>query len=181
MLYFHHYRTLAMRTALCMASLLTFSLQACGDKKDERFAEAEKLSKQKIEARKEAQATGELPKPQEGGAFNTFIPKGDGEFETVAAQEKNGFAEYKLKKGSKEVAMLAISDIANNPQAAEKFKSTTRSIEGYPLVDQGSTASALLVANRYQVKVLSRDASFTKVDREAWLKRFNLGGLAALK
>jgi hypothetical protein len=174
-------RSHAFGTVFLLGCAVFVSLTACGTKEDPRWAEAEKRSKQEIEARKEAQESGALPKPQEGGALNTFIPKASGEFETVASQEKNGFAEYKLKKSGKDVAMLAISDVANNPQAAEKFKTSTRMIDGFPLVDQGSTASALLVGSRYQVKVLSRDPAFTKTDREAWLAKFNLAGLAALK
>ena len=34
---------------------------------------------------------------------------------------------------------------------------------------------------RYQVKVLSRDASFTQSDRVDWLQKFDLQGLAQLK
>jgi hypothetical protein len=164
-------------TALAFA----FILSACGKKEDPRWGEANTKSKQAIEERKEAQKSGELPTPQDGGEFNKFFPKNEPGFEMIASQEKNGFAEYKLKKDGKDLAMIAISDVANNPKAAEKFTKAERNIGGYPLVDQGNTASAVLVAGRYQVKVLSRDASFTKADREAWLQKVNLAGLAALR
>lgn len=167
-------------TLLVLAVAFVFAFTAC-KKEDPRWSDAEKKAKEQVEAKKEAQESGALPTPQEGGSFNKFFPKSSGEFETVAAQEKDGFAEYKLKKDGKEMAMLAISDVANNPQAADKFKSSTRKIGGFPAVDQGSTATAVLVAGRYQVKVLSRDASFTKTDREVWLAKFNLSGLAGLK
>jgi len=36
------------------------------------------------------------------------------------------------------------------------------------------------VANRYQVKVLSRDPSFTASDRKEWIEKFDLAGLAQL-
>jgi len=117
----------------------------------------------------------------QGSQFNKFFPKGSGGFQTVAAQEKKGFAEYKLKQGGKDVAVLSINDTISTPTAAAKFNSSTQKIAGYPAVNQGSNGTAILVGDRYQVKVQSRDASFTQSDREAWLQRFNLSGLARLK
>lgn len=165
---------------LALAVLLACSVVAC-KKEDPRWSEADKKSKEAIEAKKEAQESGALPKPEEGGSFNKFFPKNEEGFDIVASQEKTGFAEYKLKKDGKDLAMIAISDVANNPQAADKFKSSSKTIGGFPAVDQGSTATALLVGGRYQVKVLSRAPEFTKADREAWLKKVNLQGLAAFQ
>jgi hypothetical protein len=162
------------RTAL-LACAVIVSLTACS-KEDPRWSEADKKSKEAIEAKKQAQESGALPKPEEGGSFNKFFPKNEAGYDMIASQEKTGFAEYKLKKDGKELAM-----IANNPQAADKFKSSTKKIGGFPAVDQGSTATAVLVGGRFQVKVLSRDASFTKANREAWLQKVNLAGLAAMK
>lgn len=119
-------------------------------------------------------------KPFPGGAFNRFFPAAGEGFERAASQEKEGFAEYKLKKDGKEMAMLAISDTATNPEAAAKFKNSDRQIGGYPAIEQGSTATAVLVDNRFQVKVLSRNPAFTRSDREAWLQKFDLRGLAGL-
>jgi hypothetical protein len=119
-------------------------------------------------------------KPLPGGSFNKFFPESSDGFTTTASQEKEGFAEYKLKKDGKDMAMLAISDTAANPEAATKFKESTRQIGGYPAIEQGTTATAVLVDNRFQVKVLSRNPAFTKNDREAWLQKFNLRGLAGL-
>ena len=48
-------------------------------------------------------------------------------------------------------------------------------------LNKGANITAVLVANRYQVKVQSRDPSFSASDREAWLSKFNLGGLASVK
>lgn len=167
------------RTVLLLCTVLV-SLTAC-KKEDPRWGEADKKSKEAIEAKKQAQESGALPKPEEGGSFNKFFPKNEVGYEIVASQEKTGFAEYKLKKDGKDLAMIAISDVANNPQAADKFKTSTKKIGGFPAVDQGSTATAVLVGERFQVKVLSRDASFTKANREAWLQKVNLTGLAAMK
>lgn len=171
------FQRISLLTAFCLVLVMV----SCGKKEDPRWAEAQKKAEQQLDAKKEAIKEGTMPKPQEGGGFNKFFPAAGDGFERVASQEKEGFSEYKLKKGGKEVAMLAINDIAANPSAADKFKSSTRMIGGFPAVDQGAMASAVLVANRYQVKVLSRDPSFTKADRDAWLAKFNLQGLSTMK
>ena len=119
-------------------------------------------------------------KPLPGGSFNKFFPAASDGYTTVASQEKEGFAEYKLKKDGKEMAMLSVSDTAANPEAAQKFQGSNRTIGGYPAVEQGSAATAVLVDNRFQVKVLSRSPLFTKNDRETWLQKFNLPGIAGL-
>ncbi len=116
-----------------------------------------------------------------GGKLNKYFPSSGGGFDRVFAQEKSGFAEAKLNKGGKNVAMLSINDIAGNPSAGAKFQSSSKQIGGYPAVSQGTKTTAVLVANRYQVKIQSKDTSFTESDREAWLSKFNLGGLASVK
>jgi hypothetical protein len=118
---------------------------------------------------------------EQGSSFNKFFPKADKGFEVVPAQEKKGFAEYKVNQDGKNVAMLAISDTTGNVTAAAKFKGSTLTIGGYPAVEQGQTTTAVLVGDRYQVKVLSRDPSFTQESRAAWLEKFDLKGLAKLK
>jgi len=123
-----------------------------------------------------------LPKKAvDGSKLNKYFPSSGGGFDRVFAQEKSGFAEAKLNKGGKNVAMLSINDIAGNPSAGAKFQQSTKKIGGYPSVTQGANITAVLVANRYQVKVQSRDPSFTASDREAWLSKFNLAGLASVK
>ncbi|MEB3359130.1 MAG: hypothetical protein VKK04_20555 [Synechococcales bacterium] len=117
---------------------------------------------------------------EKGGTFNQFFPGSQGSYEVVPAQEKQGFAEYKLKRDGETLAMLAISDTLSLPAAAAKYEGATEAIAGYPAVNQGDTATSLLVNGRYQVKVLSRSPSFTQADREAWLQKFDLLGLAQL-
>lgn len=120
-------------------------------------------------------------KPVAGSALNKFFPAAGDGYERVAAQEKEGTAIYKLKKDGKDAAELSISDTANNPGAVDKFKSASDKISGFPSLEQGSTATAVLVANRYQVKAISKNPSFTKDNRKAWLSKFDLKGLSALK
>lgn len=115
----------------------------------------------------------------QGASFNQFFPRSVSGYEIVPSQEKKGFAEYKVNQGGKTVAMLAINDTTGTG-AADKFQSSTMNIAGYPAVEQGQNATAILVNDRFQVKVLSRDAAFTKENRATWLQKFDLQGLANL-
>jgi hypothetical protein len=121
----------------------------------------------------------------QGSKFNQFFPKSQNGYDRVFTQEKKGFAEAKLNQGGKTVAMLAVSDAASDTtsgvSATKKLEKSTRQVAGYPAVDVGTTQTAVLVGDRYQVKVLSRDPSFTATDREAWIQKFDLNGLAKLK
>ncbi|MBR8830267.1 MAG: hypothetical protein N5P05_003359 [Chroococcopsis gigantea SAG 12.99] len=116
-----------------------------------------------------------------GGSLNRFFPPSGNGFNRVYTQEKKGFAEAKLEKSGKTLAMMSIADTKNNPTSVDKFKSSTKNIKGYPAVQQGSTATALLVNDRFQVKVMSRDTSFSPNDRETWLGKFDLNALAQMK
>jgi hypothetical protein len=120
-------------------------------------------------------------KAEQGGTFNKFFPESQAGYEVVPSQEKKGFAEYKLKQDGTTLAMLTINDTISLPTAADKYQNATETIAGYPAVNQGTTATGLLVNNRYQVKVLSRDPSFSQEDRVAWLQKFDLAGLAQLE
>ncbi|MEL6322493.1 MAG: hypothetical protein AAFQ57_17895, partial [Cyanobacteria bacterium J06626_14] len=115
-----------------------------------------------------------------GSTFNAFFPGSQGSYEVVPAQEKKGFAEYKLKQDGETLAMLTINDTISLPAAAVKYQNATETIAGYPAVNQGATATGILVNDRYQVKVLSRSDSFEQADREAWIQKFDLLGLAEL-
>jgi hypothetical protein len=158
---------------LLLALLLLVS--SCTAAPPSRFEQAQRESTQR------GAQPAVVKEATQGAKFNKFFPKSADGFQVVPAQEKKGFAEYKLNKGGKNVAVLSISDTASTPDARTKFASSSQRISGYPVVAQGANGTAALVGNRYQVKVQSRDASFTKSDREAWLAKFNLGGLAALK
>jgi hypothetical protein len=119
--------------------------------------------------------------PVAGGAFNPFFPKTEGDFAVVYTQEKAGFAEAKLNRQGEEVATLAVADTATNPSAVEKFKTSRQQIAGYPAVAVGANGTALLVADRFQVQVRSKNDTFTAQDRAEWLAKFDLSGLAGLK
>ncbi|ACK67356.1 conserved hypothetical protein [Rippkaea orientalis PCC 8801] len=149
-------------------------LTACAKQPPSRFEQAQQESTQRgVSAVVRESVT--------GGSLNRFFPPAGDGYERVYTQEKKGFAEAKLKKDGQEVAVMAIADILNTPNAAAKFEQSSQKIGGYPAVQQGKTGTAVLVANRFQVKVLSRDASFTESDRQTWLEKFDLNGLANLK
>jgi hypothetical protein len=114
-----------------------------------------------------------------GSRFNQFFPRSVSGYEIVPSQEKQGFAEYKVNQNGQTVAMLAINDTIGTG-AADKFQSSSMTIAGYPAVEQGQNATAILVNDRFQVKVLSRDSSFTKEDRADWIGKFDLQGLSGL-
>ncbi|WP_299491889.1 hypothetical protein [Acaryochloris sp. IP29b_bin.137] len=118
---------------------------------------------------------------QKGGTFNQFFPKSEGEFDVVPSQEKKGFAAYKLNKNGTTVATLSINDTISLPAAVAKYSSASDEVAGYPSVNQGTTTTGLLVNGRYQVKVSSRDTSFSQADRVDWLQKFDLKGLAELE
>ncbi|MEM1309745.1 MAG: hypothetical protein AAGF98_09720 [Cyanobacteria bacterium P01_H01_bin.153] len=118
---------------------------------------------------------------EKGGTFNSFFPSSEGEFKVVPSQEKQGFAEYKLKRDGETLAMLTINDTISLPAAAKKYENAADTLGGFPMVEQGSMATGLLVNDRYQVKVLSRSEGFTASDRVTWLEKFDLEGLSQLE
>lgn len=159
--------------ALLLSMLLLVT--ACATQAPSRFDQAQQESSQQRSGQAVAKDA------TQGSQFNRYFPQASNGFDRVYTQEKKGFAEAKLKRDGQDVAMLSISDTASLPSAAAKFRNSTKKIAGYPAVEIGKTQTAVLVGDRYQVKVLSRDPSFTPSDREAWLQRFNLDSLAKLQ
>lgn len=152
---------------------LLLLISACGGTtQPSRFDQAQQQSK----TERPSQA-----KQVSGGSLNKYFPSSSGGYKLNYAQEKKGFAQASLKQNGKEVAVMSINDISASPSAAQKFQNSSKNIGGYPAVQQGKKTTAVLVDNRYQVKVQSKDTSFTDSDREAWLQKFNLRGLASLR
>lgn len=159
-------------TAFLLAGLLLIS--ACGSQTVSRYEGAQKESTARG-------ASAVVKTSSAGSSLNKFFPNSSDGYKRVYTQEKKGFAEAKLEKDGKELAVMAISDTSNNVSATQKFKTSTKKIGGYPAVNQGSTGTAVLVGDRYQVKVLSRNPAFTEDDRVAWLSKFDLNGLSRLR
>lgn len=125
---------------------------------------------------------GNVPKGEvvNGTAFNRLFPKPQPGETIVFTQEKRGFSEARLKSGQETRALLAISDTVTAPEARSKFVRAAEQLQGWPLVEQGPQASALLVAERFQVKVIGQGAGLDQEKRHDLLGAFNLSGLAAL-
>ncbi len=115
-----------------------------------------------------------------GGELNRYFPKNQNSYQVIYTQEKRGFAQAKLKQNGQEMALMSISDVANNPTATKKFQDSQETLQNYPVVNQGSKATAVLVNNRYQVKIVSRNETFDENSRQEWLKKFDLKTLAEL-
>lgn len=165
-----------IRTLLAplLLMLAVVAFVACGQKQQPtRWDQAQQQS--------EGNAPATSDESVAGGEFNTFFPASEDNFEVVFSQEKKGFAQAKLKKDGSEVATLTISDTANNPDAREKFQQSSKTLAGHPVAQVGNQGTALLVADRFQVQVRSKDASFSQADREAWLQKFDLAGLSRLR
>jgi hypothetical protein len=110
------------------------------------------------------------------GTLNKFFPKdGEGGYKRVFAADKEGYAEAKLQKDGKEVAVLSISDAERLASAKAKFEGATEKLEGFPLMTVGKNQSTVLVKNRYQVKVSSQTLEHEA--RKAILATFDLKGL----
>lgn len=157
--------------ALLLSTLLLIS--ACSPQPPSRFEQAQQESTQRG-------ASAVVKESASGGKFNAFFPSAGGGYERVYTQEKKGFAQAKLKKEGTELAVMSISDTLNNPTAATSFQDSPMKVKGYPAIKKGSTSTAVLVADRYQVKISSRDSAFTEIDRLKWLEKFDLKGLAKL-
>jgi hypothetical protein len=126
---------------------------------------------------------GDVPTQQvvNGTAFNRLFPAAAPGEELVFSQEKRGFSEARLKRSGELVALLAISDTTTAPEARDKFAAATNSLAGWPLVEQGSQASAVLVGGRFQVKVISQGVGLDAQARHELLESFDLKALAAVR
>jgi hypothetical protein len=171
------YHFLKKATLLCLLA----TMFACGGKK-----EAAKDNNAPNDTQPPVQTTVEntpppAPEPVDGGSFNKYFPKTEGDFEVVFTQEKDGFAQAKLKKGGSEVATLTVSDVVKNADAVTDYAASSKKVANFPAVAKGSLGTAVLVENRFQVQVRSKDKSFSEADRETWLQKFDLASIAKLK
>ncbi|WP_254566927.1 hypothetical protein [Oscillatoria sp. HE19RPO] len=155
----------------CLGLLLLVS--ACGEVQEpSRWDGAQQQS---------TEVTSAAGQPVPGSSFNRLFPSASGGYSLVYTQEKPGFAEAKLQQGSQDMAMLSISDTVTNPSAVQKFQQSNTRVAGYPSSSLTANDTAILVGDRFQVKIQSRNPAFTASDRETWLQQFNLNGLQQLK
>lgn len=115
----------------------------------------------------------------EGKKLNAFFPAdGTDGYSRTFTQEKDGFVEAKLKKDGQEAATLSISDASGDEAVKSKFASASDKVSGQPLVTVGKNQSAVLVHDKYQIKVSSQ--SLDADARKALLAKFDIDGLAKL-
>lgn len=114
--------------------------------------------------------------PIPAGSLNKYFPKdGDGGYKRVFAADKEGYAEAKLQKDGKEVAIVSIADAERLAYAKAKFDGSTEKLDGFPVMAVGKNQSTVLVKNRFQVKVSSQTLDHEA--RKAILAMFDLKGL----
>jgi hypothetical protein len=151
---------------------LALVLSACAPVERSPWAEAQESTAGQRATDKEAVA---------GSAFNQFFPESTAEYSVVYTQEKTGFAEAVLKHAGEDVATLAIFDTVSNPEAATKYKESSKKIGAYPALAIGENGTSILVADRFQVQIRTKSDTFSATDRDEWLLAFDLKGLAGLK
>lgn len=164
------------RLAVCFCLVCLLGLSACATQVPSRFEQAQQESLQQGQ-RNNAVAKQAI----KGARFNQFFPSSGNSYERVFTQEKDGFVQAILKQNGKEVAFLSISDTISNPSAQSDFANASNQFKGFPMVEKGANTTALLVGDRYQVKVTSRSADFSPALRQEWLGKFDLNNLAKLK
>ncbi len=123
----------------------------------------------------------EMPEQVEGGSLNKFFPKEEGAYKIVYNQEKDGFVQASLEEDGKEVATLAVSDLSTNMDTKSKYTESTMQVASYPALTKGSKGTTILVGDRYQVSIRSKEDSFDENMRKVWFEKFDLSGLASLK
>ena len=85
-----------------------------------------------------------------------------------------------MKKEGNEVATLSIFDTVSNPEAAENYKAATEKLAGFPMIDIGEQGTGVLVGDRFQIQIRSKDANFDKTQRQEWLAKFDMANLEQL-
>lgn len=166
-----------------MVLAVTWSLTAVGcSKEPDRWEAAQKSAEQKADAPPKNPDAAPPPAAVEGKKLNAFFPPE--EFEAMKRTftvEKDGFVEATLKdaKGT-EVAKLAITDSsATNEDAKAKYAAATEKVGAWPLTTTGKNKSSVLVADRYQISIMSQ--KLAAAERKSLFERFDLAGLATLK
>lgn len=168
---------MTIRGRFALLFLLASCTWACS-KEPDRWEGAQKTAEQKADQKPAASA----PAAVEGKKLNAFFPpeEFDGKKRTFTA-EKDGFVEAIVKDASgAEIAKLAITDSsANNEDAKSKYAAATEKVQSWPLTTTGKNKSSILVADRYQISVMSQKLGAE--ERKPLFERFDLAGLAALK
>lgn len=117
----------------------------------------------------------------ESGKFDPFFPKPEDGYAIVLQPENPGYAQASLQgEGDKELAVFSIFDTENNPVVSARFERSDAKFGDYPVLSEDGSLSAL-IAKRYHVQVRSVATDFGEAERQAWLEKFDLAGIAKME
>ena len=164
-----------------IAVVLAIFMSAClcnGDEeveeKVERWEEPAVTERveEKVEEKKAA------PEQVEGATFNALFPADQTEgYTRTFTQEKAGYAEAVYAHDDGQEIKIAIADVIDQIDTRKKYAEATEEIGAYPMMTRGKNSSMVLVEDRYQIKISSKEVD--AVGRRAWLEKVDLKGLAA--
>lgn len=161
---------------LALAASGALVLGGCKAKED-RWEKAAASAEKAAEA-PPAETAAPAPKA-ETGSFNKFFPEAGPDGATrVFSADKEGYAEAKLTKDGKDVALLAITDLNGKDDDKKKFANSTEKVGDHPVATFGKNKTMILVKDRYQVSASSQ--TMDHAARKELLSKFDLRGLAAL-
>jgi hypothetical protein len=165
------------RTVVAVQALfLGAALVACSKKEEPKDAGAAPPSVAAQSTRPSLAPTAVAPAPIGAGIFNKAFPKdGQGGYARVFAPDKEGYAEAKLLKEGKEVAVISVADAERLAYARAKYGSATERVDDFPVLQSGTNQTSALVRERYVVKVVS--STLDHEARKAILATFDLKSL----
>jgi hypothetical protein len=119
--------------------------------------------------------------PAETGKFDLFFPKPEDGYEIVFQPENPGYAQASLHgEGDKELAVFSIFDTEKSPIVLARFERSEQKIGEHTVLSEESSLSAL-IAERYHVQVRSVAPNFGEAERQTWLEKFDLAGIAKME
>ena len=133
-------------SAIALAVLLLLGCKAKEDRWEKAAVSAEKAAAAPMLSASAA------PKA-DTGSFNKFFPAdGTDGASRVFSADKEGYAEAKLSKDGKEIALLAITDLNGKDADKKKFEGATEKVDAYPVATFGKNKTMILVKDSYQVQ-----------------------------
>ncbi len=117
----------------------------------------------------------------ESGKFDPFFPKPEDGYQIVFQPENPGYAQASLHgAGDQELAVFSIFDTEKSPIVLARFGRSEQKIGEQTVLSEESSLSAL-IAERYHVQVRSVAPDFGEAERQAWLEKFDLAGIAKME
>lgn len=117
----------------------------------------------------------------ESGKFDPFFPKPEDGYDIVFQPENPGYAQASLHgEGDKELAVFSIFDTEKSPIVLARFGRSEQKIGEHTVLSEERSLSAL-IAERYHVQVRSVAPDFGEAERQAWLEKFDLAGIAKME